>query len=46
MTTSRKRRIAGAIIAAFIGLSGVGAVTAAAASAHVTASAPDSYYNG
>ena len=41
MTTSRKRRIAGAII----GLSGVGAVTAAAASAHVT-SAPDSFYNG
>ena len=44
--TSRKRRIAGAIIAAFIGLSGIGAVTAAAATAHATAAAPTYYYNG
>ena len=44
--TSRKRRIAGAIIAAFIGLSGIGAVTAAAATAHATASAPQFVYNG
>ena len=45
MKTSRKRRIATAIITALIGLGGL-AAAGTAATAHATASAPHSFYNG